>query len=86
MAYNAGERDDAEFIAHARTDLPRLLAAVRAVEALHVEGVWEGECPNPRHTNLDVQCPDCLTFCVECGAVYPCPTLHALTKALEGER
>lgn len=31
---------DAEFIAHARTDVPRLVAALRAVEAVFAR--WEG--------------------------------------------
>lgn len=63
---------DAEFIAHARTDLPALLATVEAVMALH----------------------KCLTFpddgigeptaCGHCdNETYPCPTVRALTAALE---
>lgn len=40
---------DAEFIAHARTDVPKLIAALRAVEAVHTRvGLYEMEdsCPN----------------------------------------
>lgn len=35
---------DAAFIAHARTDVPRLVAALRAVEALHRPWKVYGEC------------------------------------------
>lgn len=40
---------NAEFIAHARTDVPKLVAALRAVEAVHTRvGLYELEdsCPN----------------------------------------
>lgn len=74
---------DAEFIANARVDVPRLLAAVRAVEALHV-GSWE--CPNASHTAPDALCPGCSLTCTACGEELPCPTIRALTNALEGER
>lgn len=65
-------------------DVPRLLAAIRAVEALHQESEWR--CGNPRHTNPDVGCPECHTECETCDRTYPCPTIRALADALEGER
>ena len=70
--YGTMSTEDAEFIAHARTDLPALLAAVEAVRALH----------------------KCLTFlddgigeptaCGHCdNETWPCPTIRAITAALE---
>jgi len=70
---------DAEFIAHARTDVPRLLNAVDAVLAMHkpvsrllVNGETFDECsycvdPQDNTWRLD----------------YPCPTVQAITSALE---
>ena len=74
---------DAEFIAASRTDLPALLAAVQAVMALH----------GP------VQVEPSETICAGCSTLrgqgetaryfpfteYPCPTVQALTDALEVE-
>ena len=61
---------DAEFIAHARTDVPALLAAVEAVRELH----------QPGHTfhGHGFSTPLC-----SCGAPLPCPTIQAVTAALE---
>lgn len=63
---------DAEFIANARTDLPRLLAAVRAVEEL-AEGWGNIGYPATRE---------------QIAALRGAAALirRALTKALEGER
>jgi hypothetical protein len=70
---------DAEFIASAREDVPRLLAALRAVEALHVPGrAYEAEddCGHAAETHDTIETTDgewvCLdtpldeTFCEEC--------------------
>ena len=72
---------DAEFIAHAREDLPRLLAAVRAVEAVH-EPI---DALNVRINRIQKVCTGCGT---DDGnwQVWPCPTIRAITEALEGER
>lgn len=35
VAYDVAREEDAEFIAHARTDVPALVAALRAVIGLH---------------------------------------------------
>ena len=72
---------DAEFIAHAREDLPRLLAAVRAVEAGH-EPI---DALNVRINRIQKVCTGCGT---DDGnwQVWPCPTIRAITEALEGER
>ena len=74
------EPRDAEFIAASRTDLPALLAAVEAVRELHQS---EPHCNNVRHTNPDVQCPECAEFCTADGELYPCPTITAITDALD---
>ena len=65
---------DAEFIANARADLPRLLAAIRAVEEVHQKrgASW------PHNGGVFV--------CGEDGAIWPCPTIRAITNALEGEQ
>ena len=70
---------DAEFIAHARTDLPALLAAVEDVLALHPP---IDVCGNARHTNLTMSCPDCETVCDFCASAYPCPTVRAVREAV----
>lgn len=66
----------------ARNDVPRILDALDAVMALHVpypEGCeWPGvpgECSGCR-TEEDMCCGD---------HTWPCPTVAAITKALEGK-
>ena len=78
---NGTRKADAEFIAHAREDLPRLLAAVRAVEAVH-EPI---DALNVRINRIQKVCTGCGT---DDGnwQVWPCPTIRAITEALEGER
>ena len=53
-------------------DVPRLLAAIRAVEAVHQKrgASW------PHNGGVFV--------CGADGAIWPCPTIRALTDALEG--
>ena len=72
---------DAEFIANARADLPVLLAAIRAVEAVH-ESI---DALNVRFNRVQKVCTGCGT---DDGnwQTWPCPTIRALTNALEGER
>jgi len=66
-------RNDVEFIAHARTDVPRLLDAVEAVLALH-----------QRHGRYSDSCYECGLANPEDGSgqPYPCPTRRAITSAL----
>ena len=63
--------EDAEFIAHARADVPALVAALRAVLALHtaehVEGRW--------------LCGHCFGWDSE-PVPYPCPTVEAIRRHL----
>ena len=66
-------RPDAEFIAHARADVPALVAALRAVVAIHrpvtvpgeVFGTW-GEAKQ----------------CEDCEQRWPCNTLDAIRQHL----
>lgn len=58
---------DAAFIAAARDDVPRLVATLRAVLALHVECTC---CTPPT-------CNECTSL------TYPCATVAAITAALE---
>ena len=66
--------EDADFIAHARTDVPNLVAAVEAVLALHEEDLYRGHLSNG---------------CRTCGngpngEGYPCATVRAVEQALAG--
>ncbi len=66
--------EDREFIAHARTDVPALVAALRAVLKLHKE---DGHGWGPGES-----------FCTECQqgygllVPYPCPTVTAIRRHL----
>lgn len=68
------DMDNAEFIAHARTDVPALVAALRAVLKLHKE---DGHGWGPGES-----------FCTECQqgygllVPYPCPTVTAIRQHL----
>ena len=80
---------DAEFIAHARTDVPWLLGQVelrdKALEAVRELHQPEPYCNNAGHTNPDVECPECAEFCTADEELYPCRTITDLTAALEVE-
>ena len=71
---------DAEFIADSRTALPKALAALEAVLVLH-EPL---DALNVRYNRIQ-------RVCTGCGlddgnwAIYPCPTVRAITKALGAE-
>ncbi|MEV7962376.1 hypothetical protein [Oerskovia paurometabola] len=69
---------NAEFIAHARTDLPTATAALRAVLDLH----------RPQAPGGNLVGDDFCHGCWEAGGcdaapLYPCPTVTAITTALE---
>ena len=77
--------EDAEFIAAARTDVPRLVDALEKVLELHVRA----ECPTcgsrDGEGNEFHKCDDD-AYCEECDLEgYPCPTVTAITTALGGE-
>ena len=65
-AHRDREAADAEFIADARTAMPKMRRALEAVLALH----W-GE--------PYAQGPD---YCAECEHLWPCETYAAITEAL----
>lgn len=71
--------EDAEFIAHARTAMPALIAAVKDALGLHR--------PHPVPQEMIY---GTITACSECGSVddapveWPCPTVQAAQKWLGG--
>ena len=74
--------DDAEFIAHARADVPEMAAALRAVLELHVRA----ECPTcgsrDGEGNEFHKCDDD-AYCEECDMEgYPCPTVETIRRHL----
>lgn len=77
---DTGIEQDARFIAAARTDVPRLVAALTAVLDMHhnTEFDWLG-----RHFSICDECSE--AGGVEPGlfADYPCPTVLTITGALE---
>lgn len=69
-----GGEADAEFIAAARTALPKLVAALKAVLALHHGG---------DHAECAYQEPDWRRQrCHHCGDLWPCLTVCTITEAL----
>jgi hypothetical protein len=77
---HADTKADAEFIVAARNHLPRILAALDAVLALHKPFVWDfGFGPV-------TSCRGCADHgASEVAAEYPCPTVRAITDAMEGK-
>ena len=82
---------DAEFIAHARTDVPALVAALREarakVEAMRswidgakvdLDGYDDARAAIDRVRALHVRMFDTDRLCSECSDVYPCATIRAL--------
>ena len=82
VAYDVGCDEDAEFIAAARTAVPALLDALEAVLKVHTP--IDALMFSGRHQRM-------VAVCVGCGTDdgnwqrYPCPTVKAITDALEGE-
>jgi hypothetical protein len=76
---------NAEFIAHARTDVPVLVAAVEAVLELHKPITDDG---NSLRNWLGVYDGKPRDYCNECevdgytAVPYPCPTVTAIQSAL----
>lgn len=68
---HVGDKDDAEFIAHARAAVPRLAAALRAVLDLH------------RPIRIEDGRDVCWTEGLNVD--WPCKTFRAITDALAGE-
>ena len=90
--------DDAEFIAHARTDVPDLVAALRAVLDLHREARNDVDrtppCPHCHGEPgvhecgcwADEKWPTVCAVCMEgtkgASVAWPCPTVRAIEEAL----
>jgi hypothetical protein len=72
--------DDADFIAHARTDVPALLALVREQRAA-IERVRALHKPFTHHFLSPPA--GSLEVCHSCHESYPCPTIAALTAPEE---
>ena len=90
VAYDVGCDEDAEFIAHARTDVPWLLEQVdrrdKALEKmlrLHPRVVVLHADPEFGRIEDDAICGACIVN--HEPADWPCPTVEAITTALEGE-
>ena len=82
VAYDVGCDEDAEFIAHARTDVHDMAAALRAVLEIHQDG---GESQGYLDDGSYGFIPHC---CMECGSLgeygvpYPCPTVETIRRYL----
>lgn len=74
---------DAQFIAHARTDVPALLDALEKVLRLHPRVVVLHADPEFGRMEDDAICGACIVN--HEPADWPCPTVEAITAALEGE-
>ena len=73
---------DAEFIAHSRTDVHDMAAALRAVLEIHQDG---GESQGYLDDGSYGDLPNCCTECGslgEYGVPYPCPTVTAIRRHL----
>ena len=80
----AGEQD-AEFIAAARTDVPALLDALEKVLELH-QPVTDGMgFTEDGYGGISPACSSCGTS-DEYAVPYPCPTVTAITTALEATK
>ena len=64
---------DAEFISHARTDVPALVAALRAVLNLHFKA-------QPIPAAFGTQ--EGGDYCVTCAEDWPCPTVETIRQHL----
>ena len=78
VAYDVAREEDAAFIAAARTTVPALVDALEAVLEVHKPDYTYPECPK----------------CIECSdlastedrkfvVLWPCPTVQAITDALD---
>lgn len=65
-----GDRAVAALLAHAPTDLLKMVAALRSIEALHAP-------------DQDGDCPGCRAECMYCEAdhPWPCPPIKAIHQA-----
>ena len=73
--------ENAEFIAHARTDVPALVAALRAVLDLHIPDYTYPDCP---------KCAECSdlasTEARRVAVTWPCPTVAEIHQHLGDDK
>lgn len=74
----AGNREDATFIADARTRLPQALNALQAVLDMHVAPEWV-KVGRPNDGSRDI-CQECTTE--DTLIMYPCRTVRAIQDAI----
>ena len=77
VARSVMQAADAAFIAVSRTAVPRLLAAVASVLALHTE--------RPLAPFSTAAMVGATSECRACSREWPCPTVRAINEALEGD-
>lgn len=80
VAYDVAREEDAEFIAAARTDVPDMAAALRAVLEIHQDG---GESQGYLDDGSYGDIPHCCTECGslgEYGVPWPCATVTAIRQ------
>ena len=75
------EPENAEFIAHARQDVPALVAALRAVLALHKPVPGGVGFTDSGYGGISPACDQCGTH-DEYAIPYPCPTVTAIHQHL----
>lgn len=73
VAYDVVCDEDADFIAHARTDVPALVEALRAVLNLHFKA-------QPIPAAFGTQ--EGGDYCVTCAEDWPCPTVETIHQHL----
>ena len=73
VAYDVAREEDVEFIAHARTDVPALVEALRAVLNLHFKA-------QPIPAAFGTQ--EGGDYCVTCAEDWPCPTVETIHQHL----
>ena len=83
VAYDVAREEDAEFIAHARTDVPALLDALEKVLRLHPRVVVLHADPEFGRMEDDTICGACIVN--HEPADWPCPNVTAITTALNGD-
>ena len=77
IAPEVSSGEDAEFIAHARTDVPDMAAALRSVLELHAPDYTYPDCPKCS------ECPDLAsTEARRVAVTWPCPTVEAIRQHL----
>lgn len=77
------QQRDSNFIAHAREDVPKLVAALKAVESVHFDAGGSQGYFDDGYSWRDHCCNECGSL-GEYGIEYPCPTITAIIGVLNG--